>query len=543
MPGLGDNFASGLDDWQRIMQAGGQLPPSQGFPQQPATDAQGQPIVNQPELEGAPIEAVRKIGDLAKQAFQAARADPAPEFTQGAAPLPAIPGLPKTLRENVAALSAQRNDFDPVDFMLQLGGGPGGGAQALMPFIGGAMRGGMSSTGIARQLAAETLPASPRISTEAKIAAPYVYNPQRAFSPGVYKDPRTLAAEAVANIAPEHPAMKQLFGVNREELAGIGQFGTRPGNIEPQIATVANPKGSYAAENIMQPANAQRLVDQLAEAGKYPQLTHGMDNWYVMDPAYRRMEQLVGPEQAKRDYMRFNTIVPMFSPASNVMTELNRGTAANMMAAQGRFPEFAKFAGIAEDKRGPNFPADLRDVVAHAYHKTSQAGPVGRYLESGVVDMTQPKVPLYMQASGVPETGFQTKLPVPDAHFTRGVGMADVRQNAHPGVSMKTPEYAAFGPWYRQNVAEPLGLQAVPAQGRQWGLMAPQTGVDTAVGAPKLELLSQRIWERAQKLGIDPYKLRDDVLLGKAHALWMLGLPAIGAAAAGAGSNTQPEYQ
>ena len=46
---------------------------------------------------------------------------------------------------------------------------------------------------------------------------------------------------------------------------------------------------------------------------------------------------------------------------------------------------------------------------------------------------------------------------------------------------------------------------------------APQTGVDTPIGAPKLELLAQRIWERAQKLGIDPKQLRDDVLTGEAR--------------------------
>jgi hypothetical protein len=31
-------------------------------------------------------------------------------------------------------------------------------------------------------------------------------------------------------------------------------------------------------------------------------------------------------------------------------------------------------------------------------------------------------------------------------------------------------------------------------------------------------VLSQRIWERAQKLGVDPHWLRDQVLLGKEHA-------------------------
>jgi hypothetical protein len=55
---------------------------------------------------------------------------------------------------------------------------------------------------------------------------------------------------------------------------------------------------------------------------------------------------------------------------------------------------------------------------------------------------------------------------------------------------------------------------------------------ETPVGASKLELLSQRIWDRALKLGIDPIKFRDMVLRGEAHAGWLLGAP-IGAGALG----------
>ena len=80
-----------------------------------------------------------------------------------------------------------------------------------------------------------------------------------------------------------------------------------------------------------------------------------------------------------------------------------------------------------------------------------------------------------------------------------------------------------------------MGIEAVPAQGRMWGLFSPQTGVDTPIGAPKLELLSQRIRERAQKLGIDPAKLRDDVLTGKAHASWLIPALAAGPGMLGTG--------
>ncbi len=44
----------------------------------------------------------------------------------------------------------------------------------------------------------------------------------------------------------------------------------------------------------------------------------------------------------------------------------------------------------------------------------------------------------------------------------------------------------------------------------------------TPGGRFKRELLAQVISERAAKLGIDPKKLRDDVLTGKGHAAWLL---------------------
>jgi hypothetical protein len=380
-------------------------------------------------------------------------------------------------------------------------------------------------------IGAATRKAMPKETVENWLpVAPTVQNAQRVFSPGIYKNPRIIAEKAAAQTAPEHPSMKALFGVTREDLWEIGKRGTRQGNIEPSYKIPAKPGGSYVSDAVMNEANARRIIDTLGEAERYPQLIHGMDSWYVMDPAFQEMVRLVGFDQAKRDYQRFNTVVPMFSPGSEVNTEINRGTAANMMIERGKWPVFERHGGTAMEDRGPRFPKELRDVIGHAYHSTAQAGPVGRYLETGVVDMSQPKVPLYMQASGVPETGFQTKLPVPDAHWTRGIGAADVRTTAKPGVSMKGPEYHAVGPWYRENVAKPLGIEAVPAQGRQWGVMAPQTGVETAVGAPKLELLSQRIWDRALKLGIDPKKLRDDVLTGKGHAAWApLGVMGAGA--------------
>jgi hypothetical protein len=371
---------------------------------------------------------------------------------------------------------------------------------------------------------------------------------QRDFSPGIYKDPRVIAQEASAMVAPEHPALKQLFGVTREDLYDISKQGTRRGDLDPRLATKiirGGGSGSYAADAIMNPRNAQRQIDALAEAERYPQLTHPMDAWYVMDPMFQQMVKLVGRKQAIKDYTRFNATTAPFSAGSDVPTEIIRGTGANMMAARGDYPTFARYAGMAEKDRGPNFPADLRDIPGHAYHSTAQSPAVERYLATGEHGYSDDalKIWLYHQASGVPETGFQTKYPVLDAHLARSSGMSDVRTDAKPGRNMKGPEYRAFAPWYSENVAAPLGIEAVPAQGRQWGVFAPQTGVDTPIGAPKLELIAQSIWERAKRLGIDPAVLRDQVLRGENHATWMGPAILAGAAARGRMGDTAASDQ
>jgi hypothetical protein len=351
------------------------------------------------------------------------------------------------------------------------------------------------------------------------INAPYLIDPQRVYKPGIYKDPRTIAAEANAMVAPEHPALKELFGVTRQDLYDISQQGKRQGNVAPNIWQPAKPQGSYAAENAMTGPNAQRLIDTLTEARKYPGLEQGMVPWYVMDPLYQRLEQLVGKERAVGEYNKYNSMMTPFSASSDVMKEINRGTAARMMAEKGRFEDFRKFGGVAEKDRGVDFPPEMKDVISHPYHGIHTA-PSGKYVTTGEHGYGQDtvKIPLYTQASGVPQTGFQTAWPVPDAHFTRAVGVSDVRKNASPGDYMGGSEYRTFAPWFRENVAKPIGIEAVPTQALTWGAYAPQTGVKTPIGAGKLELQSQRIWERAKKLGVDPGWLRDKVLTGEQHS-------------------------
>lgn len=389
------------------------------------------------------------------------------------------------------------------------------------------------------------VPAAPAPAPDVSAAAPYVINPLRIANPGVYKRPDVIAAEAAQNVAPEHPALKQLFGVTRQDLYDISQGGTRQGNVTPQLWTPTKAtKVSEAAQSVMTDANAQRLVDTMSEAYKYPELVKGMVPWYVMDPMYQQMERLVGPERAAAEYTKFNAHVSPFSAGSPVPLELTRGTAANMMINRGDYPAFQQYGGMPPGKRPDDIRALLQDVPGHLMHK-EPAKAVARYLETGEHGFGQDtvKIPLYTQASGVPQTGFQTTHAVPDTHFASALGLPEVRTSQDFRGFMQGPEYRPVAPWYRQKVAQPLGIEAVPAQALMWGTYGPQTGVKTAVGAGKLELLAQNIWERAQKLGVDPKWLRDQVLSGKAHASILGGLGLGGAAMGGLARQDNYETQ
>jgi hypothetical protein len=299
----------------------------------------------------------------------------------------------------------------------------------------------------------------------------------------------------------------------------------RVGNEAPQGVTPAiRPRGSVSAENIQTPQNTQRLVDILAEAGKQPGLAHA-DAWYIMDPAYQRLEKLFGPEEAAARYQHFNAMTGMASPGSDVMTEIQRGTLAHSLEQQGRFSDFFKYGGQgvgpkAKNPRGADFPPDMQYMGSHPYHSTSQALPMEQYLDRGrVLQSESPKVPLYVHASGVPETGFQTTAPVGDAHFSRGVGLADTRKGpTDVGASFSRAEYQTLQPWWQKDVAGAVGLESVPAQARLWTALGPQTGVESALGAGKLELLSRQIMVAAKRLGVTPEKARDMILSGKAGA-------------------------
>lgn len=350
-----------------------------------------------------------------------------------------------------------------------------------------------------------------------------VTDPVRNAFPGIYERPDVIAKTASERVAPENPAMKQLFGVTRDDLYQIRQS-RGPGNEAPNVKMAANPKGAAVADQITNRKNTKRIVDVLSEAEKYPELVKGMDAWYEMGPLWDRLAQI--SDDPVRDFKNFQAFTGMASPNADVLNELNRGTAALYSHNNGLFSTFAEHGGVPQAKRGADFPEYLRGVGGHMAHSTAHVKPMQKYIENGVVTMDSPKVPLYVQSAGVPETGYQTAWPVGDAHWARGVGLADVRNDKEFAASISTPELASLGPWWDKKVAKALGTNSVNAQARAWGTFAPATGVKTSVGAPKLELISQKIMDAARAYGISPEQARDLMLQGQLIApnLGMLGI-------------------
>ena len=326
---------------------------------------------------------------------------------------------------------------------------------------------------------------------EAEAPAP-AYKPKRIQTvqnatgmpyPGIYGNPKAMAEEAESRVAPESENLKKVFGVTRDDIFERGAH--RRGNMEPHLPFKGGERTSPAVEGIMNPRNAGRLQDIVHEAMQKPKLMRGMMPWYYHDPVFHRLREMMPEDEAIRRFKKLTTVVGMASPGSEVPTELNRGIAAHSLHGMGRFDDFEKYAGLGEHLRGDDYPEDMRHVMGHPYHKTSQAGPMRRYLDSGEIDMGSAKVPTYIAASGTPETGFQTTMPVADAHFTRLLGLGDTRGGTRQnrGKAMLLPEYKHLGPWFKKHVSDKAGIEAVPAQALVWGAGSRATGVSSPIGS------------------------------------------------------------
>jgi hypothetical protein len=384
----------------------------------------------------------------------------------------------------------------PLDWAMYAAGGPGMrlGVKALMLGLGIALQPSDAEAGPAGKLFSAL-----GISAE-HIRYPQIYN----------KSPREIAQEAAAFATPESPSMKRLFGVSRDDLFEMSK---RVGNQTP-IVFPEGMRGSGYAELLANKLNADRLVASMLEMQKqYPDHARAMAGYFPMDPAYERLVQLRGKEDGGRLFDDVNAFSGLASPGSSVELEWNRGLGAHYLNQQGRFGDFAEYAGVSQGNRGPDFPQDMTGIAGHYYHKTAHVKPMQRYVDAGKLDMLSPKVPVYIPSSGVPERGFQTQFPVIDVNISRSTGLADVRK----GRAATLAELYTLAPWYAREVAGPLGLTPIQTEALQWGTYGPQTGIRSAIGVPKLETLSNSIMETARRLGISPEQARDQILLGEIY--------------------------
>lgn len=377
-----------------------------------------------------------------------------------------------------------------------------------------------------------------RLAAAGRHPAQFIDNPTRSIFPSIYDDPRTLAQLAASRVGPEDPMLQRLFGVSRGDLfeMALEREKTGLGNLPPP--TMAPTKGSEAAiAKVMTPQNVQRYVDALTEARKYPGLMQGGYGWYVQDPLFQQMERVVGTQRALLEYPQFSAFQGSHSPGSNVLTEIHRGTTAYQAAKEGWLADYIQYGS---KKKGVEIPPDiearLAGVPGHLAHGSQTSGL--RDILAGV-PMDTPKTTPYVNAAGVPQTGYSWQIPTLDAMMARSLGMSDVRTaktlNEIQG-SITPPELASILPHYRR-MAEQAGMNPVGAQGVGWTLFGPQTGVETALGAPKLELQAQQIARRARETGKSPEQVRDEGLQGLEH--WLV--PLVGGPAAAAAMFSQRE--
>lgn len=329
--------------------------------------------------------------------------------------------------------------------------------------------------------------------------------------------PDEIAAAAAAQTAPESALLKELFGVNRQDLRDMDYEMWKNNESMPFYDVLPNasrnPRANPLIEELYSGGNAQRLLDTLSETLKHKALADGMLGWYQMQPLYDDFKRIWG-DQAPQKFRDFNAFTGMSSSGSDVMTELNRGSGAYMAHTNPNYniEDFYSMGGKNEAGR----PAWMSEISGHPFHSTAHTNPMMKYLRDGMINMDTGKVPSYIHALGVPETGFQREIPVADAHFARASGLPDIRNNWSPDLTNATiSEVQALTQPYSRNIAQNLGIAPVQSQALQWGAYAPLTGVDTAIGAPKLELLAELARRTAERRGTSVRDALDAVIRGE----------------------------
>jgi hypothetical protein len=333
--------------------------------------------------------------------------------------------------------------------------------------------------------------------------------------PGIYDDPKQIM-ERLGPGAPESPHLKSIFGVTREDLhdATVARGDVEPKTPIPGITPKG--RGSAHAQRVMTPENAERIRSTIQAYKEHdPSGYHGMVGWYEMDPMFQSIKKILGgdADRAGDVYHKLNSYTSYASPMSSVEPEIRRGTAAATMAAEGNFDKFAKSGGLPNEKapralKSANFELGNE---GHAMHSTAQAPAMSRFNETGQ-EANAVKTGTYRRSSDAPSrpgSEYQNTVPVGDSHWSRGAGLADVRAEKMFEGSALGPEMKSLAPWYHDEIARhpDVNLPSTSAQAVQWGALSKETGVNSPIGAPKLEIWADQIAAAAKRADVSPKEM------------------------------------
>lgn len=330
-----------------------------------------------------------------------------------------------------------------------------------------------------------------------------VKSPFRKAFPGIYDNPRDIVNASAEMVAPENRLMQELFGVTRADLDAMTRAKAGKSSVDVPVYQ-PTARAAKHVENITKPANTKRVASILELASEDPRFA-GSYGWYESQPLLNKYIDMFGAEEGMKRFRQHHALGAALSPATDVNTEIRRASIANQLLESGKLEQFINKSAV---------PAG----AGHAYHATAHAAGLKNLLETGnpfPESLQQaPKVRNYFYS----RTGENTAHPTIDAHMARQIGLADVRPTADFG-SIGAAENLGVRNWFNRDVAAPIGMEGSPAQALLWNAAGKQSGVETALGAPYLELLTGAIQRQSARSGKSPQTVLDEFLAGKGH-LW-----------------------
>jgi proteasome lid subunit RPN8/RPN11 len=348
-----------------------------------------------------------------------------------------------------------------------------------------------------------------------------VDDPRRVAFPLIYSDPKDIvswAKEAYSPDAGRDNPMFRLFGHTRQSLDELSRDNKpfdlpRPNTPDWAAYIPKSGEGAAVAPQVTTRRNANRIIDVLGLGLEDPDLKT-MRSWYELGPLWERMNRL---GMSDRDMRNLNTRMGVMSPEAMPDVEVGRGFMANYLLKNNRFDDFARYGGVPGHLRSTEYgvPEDMLWSMGHKNHDAHMAGLMENEFAGRLWPGERNKVNTYVAASDpiLPLFG----MPVADSHWSRMLGLPDVRTSTrHGGVkkNASNPEYQIVAPWWNRKVADAVDEYPRDAQALAWGLFGPTTGV-RKIGVPKLEIIAKHIDDVARAHGMDPLLARDRMLTGE----------------------------